>query len=420
MNVANSLLARVAMDNTPAPNPLDDPTLRWPQFDEDERRAVAEVLASGRVNALVHGDRNRAFEAGFAALCEVDYAVAVTNGTAALELALHALGIGPGDEVIVPATSFFATTSCVVAVGATPVFADILPYALTIDPASVERMVGPKTRAILCVHLGGRPCEMAELERIASAHGLWLVEDCAQAHGARVDGRPVGGFGDAAAFSFCTDKIMSTGGEGGMVMLKSREHWRRAWSCKDHGKDPEKVRTPAVSKGFRYIHDSFGTNARMTEMQAAIGCVQLGKLPDWLERRRRNAATLTALLGSDDRIIVPEVPEGVEHACYRFYAVLDASLPERGIANSDVIALLVAQGIPAGSGSCPDMSLESAFAAPPRRDGDLPAARDMGRRTIALPVDHLLGDADMARMAAALIGALDELAGEAAAETAGA
>ncbi|MET0366511.1 MAG: DegT/DnrJ/EryC1/StrS family aminotransferase, partial [Sphingobium sp.] len=305
--------------------------------------------------------------------------------------------------VIVPARSFFATVACVVAVGATPVFADIDEESQNIDPASAERMLGPRTKAILCVHLAGWPCDMDALVALCKRHDLWLVEDCAQAHGATWHGQKVGSFGDAAAFSFCTDKIMSTGGEGGMLLLRDAEHWARAWAYKDHGKNPDKVNAPAAGGSFRYIHDSFGSNWRMTEMQAAIGLAQLAKLPAWLEARARNARRLSAELAGHPLIRLPEIPAHVGHAWYKFYfrVNLDAIAPGHGAA--DLIGALQAAGIGCGSGSCPDMSREAAFAAnPARKDGHLSAAARLGERSVMLPVDHLLGEADMRAMAHAV------------------
>ncbi|WP_242126735.1 DegT/DnrJ/EryC1/StrS family aminotransferase [Sphingobium sp. Sx8-8] len=394
------------MQAAPAPSaiqlrlsPLDHPELRWPQHEADEIAAVVRILETGRVNSMIHGEQTRAFEAEFAAFCAVPHAIAVSNGTVALELALRALGVGPGDEVILPARSFFASAACIVAVGAVPVFADIDPLSNGIDPASVRRMLGPRSRAILCVHLAGWPCAMAELRALADEKGLWLVEDCAQAHGATLHGRPLGSFGDAAAFSFCTDKIMSTGGEGGMVLLRDEAHWKRAWAYKDHGKNPDKFFTSAAGSGFRYLHDSFGSNWRMTEMQAAIGRLQLARLPVMLARRRSNAQTLMDLLGHDPAVEVPPVPGSVGHAFYRLYVTIAADrLGEMG--TGPIIERMVRMGMPVGIGSCADMTREAAFAGlDVRRDADLPVAQDLGRRSIAFPVDHLLDESDMHRLA---------------------
>lgn len=364
------------------------------------------------MNSLVHGDECRAFEEEFARYCDAPYAISLTNGTAALELALRALEIGPGDEVIVPARSFFATTSAVVSVGAVPVFADVDFNSHTIAPASVTRLVTGRTRAIIAVHLAGWPCAMDELDAIARRHSLWLIEDCAQAHGARWSGKPVGSFGDAAAFSFCTDKIMSTGGEGGMLLLKDEDHWARAWAYKDHGKDPAKLRQPAIMTGFRYLHDSFGTNLRMTEMQAAIGRVQLRKLPRWLARRRRNAAVLRERLSGHQEVRLQILPDNVEHAFYKFYLLLEAGRGSPARARQQVVSELNRLGVPAGAGSCPDMSREAAVCSkfPPPAE-PLRTAAMIGEASIMLPVDHLLGEPEMIFMSDALLQSLENVVG---------
>ncbi|BAV65640.1 DegT/DnrJ/EryC1/StrS family aminotransferase [Sphingobium cloacae] len=384
------------------------PDRRWPQYEADEIGAVVRVLASGRVNSLVHGDECRAFEREFAAYCGMPHAISLANGTLALELAFRALGIGAGDEVIVPARSFFASASAVAAVGAVPVFADIDANSHTIDPAGVEPLIGARTRAILCVHLAGWPCDMAALDAIAAEYGLWLVEDCAQAHGAAIGGRKVGSFGHAAAFSFCTDKILSTGGEGGMLLLREEAHWRRAWAYKDHGKNVAMMGAPSPGNAFRYLHESFGTNWRMTEMQAAIGRAQLRKLPAWLARRRAHADRLRRGLGGHPLVRLPVVPEGVDHAFYKFYLMLEYGLFAPGKGRADIIAALNDRGIPAGTGSCPDMSRELAVrdSAHPNRH-PLPVAAEVGERSLMLCVDHLLDAQAMDLTIDTLVEALD-------------
>lgn len=397
----------------PMPSPampiLDEPATlpiqsRWPHHDEDEISAVVDVLRNGKVNSLVHGERGRAFERAFTDYIGMPHAISLANGTLALELALRALGVGAGDEVIVPARSFFATVSCVLAVGAIPVFADIEPESQGISPASAERMVSAKTKAVICVHLAGHPCDMDALVTLCKTRNLWLIEDCAQAHGAAWRGKKAGSFGHAAAFSFCTDKIMSTGGEGGMLLLADDDHWTRAWAYKDHGKNPEKLRTAGTPGAFRYIHDSFGSNWRMTEMQAAIGLAQLAKLPRWLATRARNAALLRDGLTGHPLIRLPDIPDHIDHAWYKFYFRLNMDAMAPGRKAMDLIAALQAAGIPCGSGSCPDMTREAAFAAaPPRKDGELDAATALGEQCVMLPVDHLLDEADMRVMARTIV-----------------
>lgn len=365
----------------------------WPRHDIDELEAVMEVLESGRVNALVHGRQIRTFEAEFAGYIGVPHAIAVSNGTVALELALRALGIGPGDEVIVPARSFFATTSAVVAVGAQPVFADIEMDTQNIDPDSVERLISEATRAIICVHLAGQPCDMTRLCEIASSHSLRLIEDCAQAHGASWKGRRVGSFGDAGAFSFCTDKIMSTGGEGGMLVMKDDDVWRKGWAYKDHGKDPLRLREPSSAGAgeFRYLHDAFGSNFRLTEMQAAIGRRQLAKLDGWVSQRRENAEAFLEEACKSPIIEPMRLPEAAQHAYYKAYVRLDLNRLSDGISRSDIVSALMFEGIMCGSGSCPDMSKEAALEnLDVKRDGNLINAHRLAKETMMFQVDHTL------------------------------
>lgn len=370
---------------------------KWPAHEADEIQAAVRVLAEGRVNGLVHGHETTAFAEEFAKFCGAPHGICMANGTVTLEIGMRALGIGYGDEVIVPARSFFATASCVLAVGARPVFADIEENSHNIDPASVERLIGPRTRAVICVHLAGRPCDMVSLRGICDDHGLLLIEDCAQAHGAGIAGSSVGTFGDIASFSFCTDKIMSTGGEGGILLCRDEDVHGRAWSLKDHGKNRQKMTGSGGRPGqFRYVHDIPGTNARMTELQAAIGRVQLRKLPDWHAARSRNAGMLSQMLAGHRSLELPLPPADFRHAWYKYYVTLsgDISCPSRE--RDRMIDSLIAKGIPCGSGSCPDMSRELGVASfLPRRDGDLETARRVGERTIMFPVDHTLGPRDM-------------------------
>jgi dTDP-4-amino-4,6-dideoxygalactose transaminase len=377
----------------------------WPSHGRDEILAVTQVLQSGRVNALVHGEQNRAFEKEFAAYIGMPHAIAVSNGTVSIEMALRAFGIGAGDEVIIPARSFFATASAVVSVGASPVFADILVETQNIDPDSVARMISDKTKAVICVHLAGLPCNMRALTQLCDDHDLFLIEDCAQAHGAVYDGKMVGSFGDASSFSFCTDKIMSTGGEGGMILFADKSAWSKAWAIKDHGKVPpeEMPQNIAPPGEFRYVHQSFGTNFRMTEMQAAIGRVQLKKLPKWLAQRRANAHCLSEAVADIPGVIVDAYDAHILSARYKYFIRIDEGKLPGNKTRADIIAGLLALGIQCGSGSCPDMSKEIAFQGrEPRRDGNLENAHRLGASTIMFPVDHLFSEDDMLVIAGAL------------------
>jgi dTDP-4-amino-4,6-dideoxygalactose transaminase len=381
---------------------------RWPVYEEDEIAAVAEVLRSGRVNALHHGERCRAFEKAFASFCEMPQALSVANGTIGLELALRTLGIGPGDEVVVPARSFVASAGCVVMCGAKPVFADVDPVSQNVTAATIAQVLTSRTRAIIVVHLGGFPCPMDEIGILAEQSQLYLIEDCAQAHGATYRGRPVGSFGDAAVFSFCTDKIMSTGGEGGMLLLRERAQWERAWSISNHGKNFATANAPAGTS-FRWVHDDFGSNHRMTELQAAIGLRQLAKLPGWIVERRRNAGILLKMLGGLEGLQTVHPAAETGHSYYTFYAF---TVPDRLAPNwtrDRIIAEATAAGLPCQSGSCPEIYREQSFRragyTPPRR---LPVARMLGRTSLKLPVDQTLTGEEMETMGEILRGVVLE------------
>ncbi|ROO32385.1 DegT/DnrJ/EryC1/StrS family aminotransferase [Salinisphaera orenii] len=369
---------------------LDGPFAPWPNFTQEEADAVQRVLLSGRVNYWT-GEECRAFEREFAQFAETRYAVAVANGTLALDVALEALGIGDGDEVIVTPRTFVASASSVLNAGAVPVFADVDAASQNITPDTVAPLIGPKTRAIVCVHLAGWPCEMDGLRSLADAHGLYLVEDCAQAHGARYRGRSVGGLGDVAAWSFCQDKIMTTGGEGGMITTNDEALWSRAWSGKDHGKSWHAVYEREHPPGFRWLHESAGTNARLTEMQAAIGRIQLGRMPDWHAQRAGHAAEIMRMAAACPGLRVPEVPAHIEHAWYKAYAFVRPEMLDRGWDRDRVIAEINARGVPCFSGSCAEVYREKIFAArglaPDRR---LPTAQALGQTSLMFLVHPTL------------------------------
>jgi dTDP-4-amino-4,6-dideoxygalactose transaminase len=359
----------------------------WPFFDEDETRAVTRVLTSGRVNYWT-GDEVSLFEDAYCAYVGRKHAIALNNGTLALELALRAFGIGPGDEVITTPRTFIATASAIVLSGATPRFADIDPRSQNITAETVAPVITSRTRAIIPVHLGGWPCNMPGLMQLADAHDLVVIEDCAQAHGAEFERKPVGAFGHAAAFSFCQDKIISTGGEGGMLLLDDDSAWRAAWAFKDHGKDYERVNSTEHPPGFRWLHNSFGTNWRMTEMPAAIGRIQLTKLDAWVDRRQENAHTFRGVLeGLPVSLARPSQHE--KHAYYRLYLLLE---PGRLRSNRQTIQEeLNKAGVSATVGSCPEIYLERAFEGHPSRPVErLPVARDVGERSIAFEVHPTL------------------------------
>lgn len=369
----------------------------WPVFDEEMIDAAARVLRSGQVNYWT-GEEGRQFETEFAQSVGVQHAVAVANGTVALELALHALGIGAGDEVIVPARTFIATASAVAARGAVPVCADVDRQSQNITPDTIRPCLTGRTRAIIAVHLAGWPCDVPAIVRMARPLDIAVVEDCAQAHGARLGDRKVGSLGDVAAFSFCQDKIMTTAGEGGMLTTNRTDLWQRAWSYKDHGKNHDAAYAPTTAPGFRWLHESFGTNWRMTEVQAAVGRVALELLPLWLNARRRNAALLAKRLEGLDALRVPMPGEQCRHAWYKFYAFLDPQALRPDWSRERILKEISAAGVPCGTGSCSEIYLEKAFAEELRPARRRAVARELGETSLMLPVHPTLEVRHMARI----------------------
>jgi len=367
----------------------------WPVFGQDEIDAAGAVLASGRVNYWT-GEECRAFEEAFAALCGTRHAISLANGTLALELALYMHGIGPGDEVIVPARTFIASASCAVARGAVPIVCDVDPNSQNLTADAVLAALTLRTRAIVAVHLAGWPCDMDPIMALARSRGIKVIEDCAQAHGATYKGRPVGSLGDCAAFSFCQDKIMTTGGEGGMLVLNDTGLWEKAWAYKDHGKSYDAVFNREHPPGFRWLHESFGSNFRMTEMQAAIGRRQLDKLPQWLAARRQNAALLDAGFAGIPGLRVVRPPDGIGHAYYKYYVFAEAEALTPGWDATRIQEAILAEGVPCFAGSCSEIYCERAFVERGWVPADrLPAAQRLGETSLMFMVHPTLGEAEM-------------------------
>lgn len=361
----------------------------WPHYAGDEIEAAMRVLRSGRVSYWT-GNEGRMFEKEFAEAAGTRHAVALMNGTAALETALYAIGIGPGDEVIVPSRTFIASASCVVQRGAIPVVADVDSVSQNLTADSVRIRVTSRTKAIITVHLAGWPCDMDPLRELADQYGLKIVEDCAQAHGATYKGRNVGTLGHIAAFSFCQDKIITTGGEGGMLVTDDRALWERAWSYKDHGKNRRTVMNGVSGTGFSWVHDSFGTNLRMTELQAAIGRVQLTKLSSWRDTRRRHAALLDECFSRIPALRTAVPSDGFGHAYYKYYVFVRPERLGKRWDRDRILQAIAAEGVPCYAGSCAEIYLEKAF--PPRwRPKDrLPVARELGETSLMFLVHPTL------------------------------
>ena len=394
---------------------LNTPFAPWPSFSDEEVDAVAAVLRSNRVNYWT-GEECRAFEREFADWAGTSHAIALANGTVALDLALQGLGIGAAnggsgdDEVIVTPRTFLASISCVANAGAVPVFADVDRDSGNLSAATIAPRLTERTRAIIVVHLAGWPADMDPIVELARGRGIRVIEDCAQAHGARYKGRSVGSIGDVGAWSFCQDKIMTTGGEGGMVTTNDAELWSRMWSFKDHGKSWDAVYVRQHPPGFRWVHESIGTNWRMLEMQAVIGRIQLRRMADWTAARTAHADQLRVALapfaGPDGPVRVPDMPgrdAGSVHAEYKFYAYVRPDRLAAGWDRDRIVAEISAAGVPCFQGSCSEAYLERAFDDTGWRPAQrLPNARELGETSLMFLVHPTLTADDMVQTVRAI------------------
>lgn len=395
---------------------LNTPFSPWPSFTVEEADVVQRVLMSNKVNYWT-GTECREFEKEFADWTGTRYAVALANGTVALDAALKALGIGPGDEVIVTPRTFIASVSCVINAGATPVFADVDIESGNITSQTIAAVLTERTKAVICVHLAGWPCDMDPIIALAEQHGLKVIEDCAQSHGARYKGRSVGSIGHVGAWSFCQDKIMTTGGEGGMVTTNDESLWRAMWAYKDHGKSYEAAHTRQRAPGFRWLHESFGTNWRMLEIQAAIGRIQLKRMANWTAQRQANARKIVEALrpfaGIDGPVRLPQLKcagcnggtgaggvhpcaTGCMHAQYKFYAYVRPDNLAADWSRNRIIEAINAEGVPCYHGSCSEVYLEKAFDNTRFRPAkSLPVAKELGETSLMFLVHPTLTDVEM-------------------------
>ncbi len=363
----------------------------WPFFANEEIEAVQAVLSSGKVNYW-GGQEGRSFETEYATYVGVKHAVAHANGTVTLENALQALGIGPQDEVIGTPRTFIASSTAVIMRNATSVLADIDRDSQNITAETIEAVLTPRTKAIVCVHLAGWPCDMDAILDLANDRGIAVIEDCAQAHGARYKGRPVGGIGSFGSFSFCQDKILTTGGEGGMLVTDDRNLWSKAWSYKDHGKNYDTVYNTDHPPGFRWLHEGPGTNWRLTEMQSAIGRVILRRLPQWVEQRRANAAILDSCLNDCPAIRLPKPPDDIYHAYYKYYVFIQPENLASGWTRDRIRDTISEAGVPCYSGSCSEIYLEKGFPESMRPPERLPVAKELGETSLMLLVHPTLSE----------------------------
>jgi len=368
----------------------------WPEFDSEQINAVTNVLQSGKVNSWA-GEETKLFQKEFASWCGTSYAIALSNGSVALSLAYEAIGLGSGDEVITTPRTYVATSSCAALLGAKPIFADVCPKSGLITAETIKPLINSKTKAISVVHLAGWPAKMNEILELAKSFNLYVVEDCSQAHGATIKQngirKSVGSFGDVATWSFCQDKIISTGGEGGMITTSSEVIMDRVWSLKDHGKTLESVFRKKHAPGYRFLHERLGSNFRITELQSAIGRIQLKKLSRWSSLRNKNAQILLQKLENLSIINIPLPDSDIEHAWYKFYAYINVEFLSEEWDRNKIINQINELGFPAFHGGCTEIYKEKCFNYNQKKI--LPNAEYLGQHSLMFLVDHTISSKDM-------------------------
>ena len=376
-------------------SPLGPPSIR------NRSAQLRRFSNRGNINYWT-GPAGRRFDQAWADYCGTRYGLGLANGTVALELAVKALGIGPGDDVVVTPRSFIASVACVTRAGARPIFADVDRDSQNITPASISAVLTPATKAILPVHLGGWPCDMPGIMELAQRNGVAVIEDGAQAHGAVIDGRRIGSFGTIGAFSFCQDKIVTTGGEGGAIVTDESAIWESLWAERDHGRSfraSDEGRGPA---GNRWVHESFGGNARLTEFQSTLGLLQIDRLPEWLRLRRRNARVLEDAWRDLDGLRIPVPPGGIEHAAFRFYAFVEPGALAPGWNRGRIMAAVRAEGVPVSTGTYSEIYREDAYVNQFGEHERLPVAQELGQTGLAFLVHPTLETSDMEEVAEAV------------------
>ena len=379
----------------------------WPSFDKQEIDAVSGILSSNNVNYWT-GRQCRDFELEFARFCNTGYAISIANGTLALDLALKSLDIKLGDEVIVTSRTFIASVSTIINIGAIPIFADVDLDTQNITLNSIRNKVTKKTKAILCVHLAGWPCEMDGVMDIANELDLYVIEDCAQAHGAKYKGKSVGSIGHVGCWSFCQDKIMTTGGEGGMVTTNDEHLWRKMWAYKDHGRSYEAVYEREHPKGFKWLNESFGMNYRMIEIQAVIGRIQIKKMPDWHAKRKKNAKKIWNSARQCKGLRVPDIPDYIDHAAYKCYVFIKENQLKNGWNRGRVIDEISGLGVPCSYGSCSEVYLEKAFDNSGFRPKErLANAKELGETSLMFLVHPTLTEDEIQQTCNAITSVMD-------------
>ena len=382
------------------------PKSKWPNYDGNILSKISKLLQSGKTNYLV-GKEGLLFEKNFSKFYKIKFANAVANASLGLELSLLSLNLNKGDEVIVTPRSYHSSVSCVIRAGLTPVFADVDRQTMNICPKSIRKNISKKTKAIICVHLYGMPCEMNDIIKLSKEYKINVIEDCSQAHGSKIGRKYVGSFGDISVFSYCQDKIISTGGEGGMIATNNKKLNDRIWSLKEIGKNKDKFfKINSLSNDFPYVHDTIGTNARITEIQSCIGNYQLKQLKSYIRARNENAKIFFNKLKNCKHLIIPNHNSQITHSYYRYTVIISNEKLSRSI----LMKNLKKKGVACNVGGCPTIYNEKYFVEKFNVNiKNYPNAEYLKNRTLSFLVDQTISKKEINKVSSILLDQINKI-----------
>ena len=360
----------------------------WPNFSKDLVSKVGKILSSGKIN-YTNGQYGKKFEKEFSKFVGNKYSIAICNGTAALEVAIKSLKLPKNSEIIVTARSFFASAACIVNTGHIPIFADIDLLTQNISLHDIKKKISKKTKAIICVHLAGIPCNMHDIKKLGNKNKIKIIEDCAQAHGASLDNKQVGSFGDVSTWSFCNDKIISTLGEGGMISTNNKKIYDFCKTYINHG---SVLQNKKNSEKFIYNKDYFGTNLRITEIQSIAGLEQLKNLKKVQIKREKMSKSYFHIISKYQNYIYSYFPSrNIKCAWYRFYFFLKTDVKDYQKIRFKIIKNLKRNNLKCFTGSCPEIYLEKSFKKLKNfKVTRLINSKILGQTSIALDINHTL------------------------------
>ncbi len=378
---------------------LENKLNKWPNYDNEVILKTSEILRNGAVNYWT-GEEGKLFENEFSNWCGVKHSLCMANGSLALSAIYKAIGLVENDEIITTPRTFIATSSEAFLLGAKPVFAEVDRESGNITAESIRPLINKKTKAIAVVHIAGWPADMLEICKLAKEFDLYVIEDCSQAHGAaiKVDDyyKSVGSFGDVAAWSFCQDKIMTTGGEGGMVTTNRDDLWELMWTLRDHGKNRKELMKKTSSRSFKWLHDNKGTNMRLTEFQSAIGRIQLKNINEWNKRRKYNAQILINKLSNLKILRIPQPNEYYRHAWYKLYCYLNKEFLRDGWNRDKIIFEISSKGYACFEGGCSEIYRENIFSSLENYSNKkLPVARELGNTSLMFLVHPTIDESQI-------------------------